>query len=72
MAGAAPAEHLCSLVLELLINGEKVLDFAHVLARGEQQREVFRHVRDDISRKVVEFSRRLEPQLQGATGERSP
>jgi arsenate reductase (thioredoxin) len=39
---------------------------------GEQKREVFRHVRDDISRKVIEFSRRLEPQLQGATGERSP
>jgi arsenate reductase len=39
---------------------------------GEQKREVFRHVRDDISRKVIEFSRRFEPQLQGATGERSP
>jgi arsenate reductase len=39
---------------------------------GEQKLEVFRHVRDDISRKVIEFSRRLEPQLQGATGDRSP
>lgn len=39
---------------------------------GERKREVFRHVRDDISRKVIEFSRRLEPQLQGATGDRSP
>jgi len=39
---------------------------------GEHRREVFRHVRDDISRRVIEFSRRLEPQLQGATGDRSP
>jgi arsenate reductase (thioredoxin) len=39
---------------------------------GEQKRDVFRSVRDDISRKVIELSRRLEPQMQGATGERSP
>jgi arsenate reductase len=39
---------------------------------SEQKREVFRHVRDDISRKVIEFSRRFELQVQGATGERSP
>jgi arsenate reductase (thioredoxin) len=38
----------------------------------ESKRDVFRRVRDDISRKVIEFSRRLEPQMQGATGERSP
>jgi arsenate reductase len=39
---------------------------------SERKREVFRHIRDDISRKVIEFSRRLEPQLQGATRDRSP
>jgi arsenate reductase (thioredoxin) len=39
---------------------------------ADSKREAFRHVRDDISRKVLEFSRRLEPQLQGATGDRSP
>ena len=39
---------------------------------NDRRLEVFRHVRDDISRKVIEFSRRLEPQVQGATGERSP
>jgi arsenate reductase (thioredoxin) len=39
---------------------------------GERKRAEFRNVRDDISRKVIEFSRRLEPQMQGATGERSP
>lgn len=39
---------------------------------GDRKREVFRQVRDDISRKVIEFSRRLSPQVQGVTGERSP
>jgi arsenate reductase (thioredoxin) len=39
---------------------------------GDWERDKFRQVRDDISRRVTEFSRRFEPQLQGATGDRSP
>jgi arsenate reductase len=39
---------------------------------SERKRDNFRRVRDDISRKVIEFSRRMGPQLQGATGDRSP
>ena len=39
---------------------------------SERNVEAFRHVRDDISRRVIEFSRKLTPQVQGATRERSP
>jgi arsenate reductase (thioredoxin) len=38
----------------------------------DRNRDKFRRVRDDISRRVIEFSRRFEQQLQGATGDRSP
>jgi arsenate reductase len=47
-------------------------DPASEVDTSERVRERFRRVRDDISGKVIEFSRRFEPQLQGATGDRSP